>query len=496
MVILRTSAILREADRLLADVVEGYELIAGTGTAGTFSEREKYLARKKARRAVKASPPILAGVRAYKLLCHARGRTLKVHDSEISEVVTDFVRDNEVLFDPLKRMALEEKLWSDAVLVFRFFFSSDHTLVRLVQIDEITRKITDPDDSATTWLYKRCYTQTSLSGESEEVTVYYPDINFNPTNVLKKRLEKHFQKINWDSPIYYVEINDGLTPCFAALHWAQLYERLLNMIATVYSAISQLAIHIQAESEEVGEIADQIEDMPDDEYGHTGVFDAEVKTLNAKSALMPSSDLKIYIGMIAMTFSLSPHMFGGEEKGGGLGSDQFRHESMNLALEARQMLWASVERKLISCVLKHSVEHGQLKHSGHRIVRFEINQNQISRIQWKKGTNEAIDITYPPIRKKDAEKYIRAIISALTLDGKKPLDLIPPKTVFQMFAEVLPLGDVDVHLQNLPDKWTDDGQIVAEGYKPTAIDTLQAVTEKLRTMLREAYRESGQRSTT
>lgn len=462
---------------------------------------------KLARKASEASPLIIAGIRAYELLVHARNRTIKAADNEINQIVQELIKDNKKVFFGLqKRMEKEQDLWTDAKLYIRFFANEENgaVAIRFVEPLEITRVISDPEDKETIWLYERHYGRTGLDGKTKDVVAFYPDMDFIATDAQRVEIESQLATqystqspvFDWDSPIYHVKLNKGLPECYAALSWAKCYESLLQMIATVYGAISAISLVVKVKAEQVQATSKQLAQNKKQKtpYGNAAAMslESDVKTLNAKSALMAPSNLDSYLGMVVMVFGLAPHLFGKSEQGGGLGSDQHRHEAMNLAFESRQSLWIEIEQTVINFALLAAIKAGGLSHKG-QVERVSFRDSDgleigyQERISWNKGVDSSIDIIYPPIRKRDVATTVSALISAATMNGQKPNDLISPRTFYQALAEVLPLGDVEARLAELPEFWTDDDQLVVA--EEMAIKTLEKVTEVLRESLNEATSE-------
>jgi len=61
---------------------------------------------------------------------------------------------------------------------FLVFFTSEmdgESTVRIIEPEEITEIITNPDDSSTPWFYKREYSITLDTGATQPATMYYPD---------------------------------------------------------------------------------------------------------------------------------------------------------------------------------------------------------------------------------------------------------------------------------------------------------------------------------
>ena len=80
--------------------------------------------------------------------------------------------------------------------------------VRIIPPSQITDIITDPEDAATPWLYKRVYsakrvTQDRLGSTStvtETRTVFHPDVNFRPAT-RARTIDGH--EVRWDQPVVH-----------------------------------------------------------------------------------------------------------------------------------------------------------------------------------------------------------------------------------------------------------------------------------------------------
>jgi hypothetical protein len=157
------------------------------------------------------NPLIKRGVEVQRLYVWGQGWSVQAADDEINAVLTAFLDDlkNQPELSHQARGQKETELQTDGNLFFCFFPNTvtGKVRVRSIPFDEIETIICNPDDRKEPWYYKRIWTQetTTSSGavETRQMTAYYPDWRYNPTD---KPKSIGSVAVYWDKPVYHVKV--------------------------------------------------------------------------------------------------------------------------------------------------------------------------------------------------------------------------------------------------------------------------------------------------
>lgn len=455
-----------------------------------------------------ASPLAVATVETYQLLVHSGKRTIKATDDNIDAVIQQYVELNgKAIFNYLPRLDIERLLWTDS-RVFYIHFTNDTTdevkTRFLKDSNEITAIIYNPNDSSEVWLYVRTFIKVSLNGKTSKQLVYvYPDVEFIPDVELMEQIETDIKQLyndavfKWENPLQATIINNGVPRLYPILTWIQCYESLLNMVATVYSAISAIALVTRTKAEYVKKVSKAVGEVKHakDNSGSVGnignnlVLDGDVKTLNAKSALLAPADLDVFLYQINMVTHLPPHAYGRAEPATGLSDGQNSNELTRLAIQAEQLIYEETERDLINYRLIQAIKRGSLSSFG-KVEEVYLGEDYYTeRIVWNEGIDGSFSIVYPPVRTQDIQKLINARISAHTLDNKIPnSDISTPKEYYADVFSLLGRQDLKERLESIPDEWS-EGEITTPATEALAKQTLYTFANQLKEVL--ATTDSG-----
>lgn len=487
-----TSAV-RNAATIQQEIRSGWDEIGKDSTALFDLEKLREI-RRKAQRFSFGSPLVVAIVETYQLLVHAKGREVKATEDTLQGVITAYLELNKnAVFSQLERMERERNLWTDSELHYIHFTGDDSadTKTRYVAANEWDDPINNPDDKTEVWFHVRNVTSTRLNGSVKEYLAIHPDYQFIVRNRFRNEYETEIQtrysgqsiKFFWDQPVKRLQLNKGVSKLFPVLSWVECYERLLNMIATVYAAISAVALVTRAKAEYVKKVAAELKNLKSsaNPTGNNIVLEGDVKTLNAKSALLGGNDLDPFLYQISMAVQLPPHAFGRQEPATGLSDGQNSNELMRLAIQARQSLWVELERDLIEYALIQAVKRGDLKRNA-SIVEVDVNDTAYTeRIEWAKEYTGSFDVIYPSVRTVDLEKEIRARISAHTLNGQTPNpDISTPKEYFRDVMPLLGRSDLDERVKELADQWGVSTGNEENGLEERAFSLLSSFVEQLK----------------
>ena len=130
--------------------------------------------------------------------------------------------------------------------------------VRTIRVGQIVDRITNPDDEAEVWLYKREQrVRVVESGTLPSTTrtrwetrrTYYPALGFTPS--VRAKILDGIQ-IEWDKPVLHVAVNAigawGVPDAYAAIPWAIAFRDFLSDWARIARALSRIAFQATAKT--------------------------------------------------------------------------------------------------------------------------------------------------------------------------------------------------------------------------------------------------------
>lgn len=181
---------------------------------------------------------------------------------DVNEVVQAFLDDQAATFSGAQaREEIERTLATDgnAFLALATDPGNGRVQVRTIPDAQVDDIVTDPEDAATPWLYKRTWTTRVVEADrlgttrTRRVTrtAYYPALGFRP-NRRPRTVDGH--DILWDTPVLHVHVNRpagslfGTPDLYAAVSWAQGYRDFLLDWARLVKALSQFAFRATAKN--------------------------------------------------------------------------------------------------------------------------------------------------------------------------------------------------------------------------------------------------------
>lgn len=131
--------------------------------------------------------------------------------------------------------------------------------VRSIPVDEVTEIITDPEDNATPWFYRRVWAEKVITGDGGITTTatrqrvaFYPDLGHRPA---RRPRSIDGAEVRWWQPVAHVAVNRvdersrwGIPDVVAALPWARGYRGFLGDWAGLMKALSKIAYQATAKS--------------------------------------------------------------------------------------------------------------------------------------------------------------------------------------------------------------------------------------------------------
>lgn len=378
------------------------------------------------------------------------------------------------------REALEGKLQTDGEFFHALPTSplSGRVQVREIPAFEVADIITDPEDAATVWFYKREFTAVRLTRQGSATvttkgaeTILYPDINYRPAT-RPRSLDGH--EIRWDSPVIHTKVNPtggrGTPDLYAALPWARGYKGFLEDWAALGKALSRLAFRATAKNRAgAAQVRSVMTTRPVDGSGQVGqtVITGEGQTVEAigkSGATIDSNSGRPLAAMVAAATNWPVTMLLADP---GVTGARATAETLDgpivKVITARRTLHADVIKAVLHHVVREAVRAPQGPLKG-RVMRDPVTGREVVTLVGEQDVT--IDVDFPKVDKTDVKTLMDAINLA---DG---LDKLPPLLIAKLAMLALEVDDVDEWLTKVTD---DDGEFLDPVETAAARSALAAV---------------------
>lgn len=350
---------------------------------------------------------------------------------------------------------------------------------RLIDFDEISDVIRDPEDRATVWYYRRDWPVTTLdvaTGREETVTraAYYPDLRYRP-----RSRPRHIGgvEVRWDMPIYHVKVGGGrhwkfgIGDDYAALPWARSYKEFLESWAALMKALSRIAW--QASSKNKAQAKRQklaLESRPHDPANPTGAGatvvateDQKIEAVSKSGATIDAESGRPLLAMVAAALGLPVTTLSADPgQTGARAVAETLNTPTKLEYGGRREVWTDFYRAALGYVIDQAVIapqgplNGTVSRDGDRII-----------VELAGGTDRTLDITWPEIDEDNPKEIIDAIATAGSLE------IVPPLVLLRLVLRALKVRDVDEILAQVTDPETGEfippemnaGQALADDFR-------------------------------
>jgi hypothetical protein len=332
--------------------------------------------------------------------------------------------------------------------------------VRSIPFREVVDIITDPEDAATPWFYKRVYVAQvvepgTLPGSTrtrrETRTVYYPALGYRPKQRPKTLDGK---TIEWFTPVVHTAVNRvdgskwGAPDLLAALPWALGYKDFLEDWARLVKALSRFAFRATARGRNSATVRGRLEAAP---TGDAGVGATVVTGENQKFEAIGKSGATIDSGsgrplaaMVASATDVPVTMLLADPGvTGARATAETLDQPLQLVVRARQAVHAHLMRRVLDYVIDQAIKapQGPLKGT----VRIDrVTGREVVALAGEQ--ERSVTVTWPKIDKVPVETLVKAIVEA---DGTQKL---PPLVVARLLLIALDVEDVDDVLADLVDE--------------------------------------------
>lgn len=415
------------------------------------------------------NPLIKRGVSLRTAYVWGQGVEITARDRKINDVVQQFIDDNLTTFTgSTAREELEKAVETDGNVFLALFTTpaTGRVRVRAIPWDEITDILTNPEDSAEPWYYRREWWQDTIDPTTGGIitkrrSAYYPALGYDPDkrprylNIAYLR-DSEPAEIFWDAPVYHVKVNGqlgrkwGVPDVYAAIDWAMAYKEFLSDWAQLIRSLSRFAWRLTSPGSKQAQAKARLTQPPSvnpltGEYQHTGAtaITAPGQTIEAipkSGATIDSESGRPLAAMVAAALDLPVTMLLGDPGvTGARATAETLDQPTELAMQARRQLWTQAINAILQYVIRVSVVSPGGRLRG-RVYRDGFDVENV-KVYGRKDTT--IDISWPDLDEVDAKTVVEAITLA---DGTGHL---PPLVVIRLLLEALGVTDVDAILDKL-----------------------------------------------
>lgn len=424
-----------------------------------------------------ADPLIRRAVSLGIAYVHGQGVTIAAAQEEDAEqdvngVVQGFLDDPsnlETFTSQQAREELERKLKTDGNAFHALIADpvTGRVQVRSIPFREVVDIITDPEDSATPWFYKRVYVATVVEAgyaegatrtRRETRTVLYPALGYRP-GARPQRIDG--KPVEWNTPIIHTAVNRvdgskwGAPDLLAALPWALGYKEFLEDWARLVKALSRFAFRATAKNRAGGaRTRATIAAAPatgDGQVGQT-VIQGEGQSFEAigkSGATIDSNSGRPLAAMVASATDVPVTMLLADPGvTGARATAETLDQPLQLVVRGRQSVHAHLIRRVLDHVIDWAIKAPQGPLRG--TVRIDRSTGR-EVIVLANEQERSVTVDWPSIDKVPVETLVKAIVEA---DGTGKL---PPLVVARLLLIALDVEDVDEVLAQLVD---DEGNFI------------------------------------
>lgn len=331
--------------------------------------------------------------------------------------------------------------------------------VRNIPVDEVEEIVSNPEDAADPWFYKRVYAANVVDGSPlgsftrrQTITAYYPALGYWP-RLRPSSLNSH--PIHWDKPVLHTFVNRpegspwGVGDVYAALPWARGYKEFLEDWARLVKALSRFAFRATAKNRPgAAKVRSAITAAPVDGHGQVGqtVIQGEGQTFEAigkSGATIDSESGRPMAAMVASGTDIPVTILLADPGvTGARATAETLDRPTELIMQMRRDLHGARLRRILDYVIDQAVKAPSGSLRGTRTVD-QLTGREI--ITLAGGQDRSIEVQWPDLSQTSIDLLVKAIVEA---DGTGKL---PPLTVASLLLNALGVDDADEVLSKLVD---------------------------------------------
>jgi hypothetical protein len=435
-------------------------------------------------------PMLRRGMNTSAQYVFGRGVQITSPDQATNDLLKEWREHNKKVLGQVGLTDLERAKFYDGNLFFACFADdkdSGVVSIRTIDATEIMDQMTDPDDSATPWYYKRVWTQSKVdpvSGAVSNVKMerWHPALNFEPKPGDIGYFETIQQvEVEWDAPIYHrkcavpAKWHFGLPEVYPALGWGDAVKRFLQDCMTIRNALAQFSMILTTKggqqalqgaksqlSTTVGPSASLWDQNPPAVAGaiFAGGPGSTLTAFNSKGAGGDPDDVRQIKLMVCMTFGL-PESFFADMNTSNLATATSLDRPTELNFMERQEVWVEDLTVLAMYQVrkaKGAVNSGYreaLQAAGRtieaigklRIVETSRTKGENGRWVYEaksvKPDEITVQVDFPAIIEADIPGRIGAIVQAMTLGAMGQVNGIDEKAGVTLLSKELGLPEIE-----------------------------------------------------
>jgi hypothetical protein len=369
---------------------------------------------------------------------------------------------------------MEQALYTDGEAAAALFTNAltGKVSLRWIPVEQINDVITNPDDAAEDWYYRRDYSERALVGEQlieRQRTVYYPALGFEPAPGSKPRYINGAEVL-WNAPVRMVSVNRpsntgsnrGIPDSFASIAWARSYKEFLENWAVLMKALSRFAWQTKTRGDRAKQVAAKVGAAPttDSRGGNLNGAGAHVvsdpstvlEAIPKTGATIDADSGRPLAAMVAAALDVPVTMLLGDPGiNGARAVAATLDQPMELVMNLRRELWAGFIRDVINYVIDWAVRAPQGGLTG-RITR-DPGSNRVL-VLLPDNDDRTVDIDWPEFDSTPVKDLVEAIVQA---DGTMK---VPPLVTLRLLLQALKVKDLDEVLDDATD---DEGNFIDPG---------------------------------
>lgn len=419
-----------------------------------------------------SNPLIQRAVNVSSYYVWAQGVGFHAADETIQEQVVDPMVDDEYNRQELyghQAMILTDVDQRVDGNTFAALFTSPagDVQVRTIPANEIREIITDPDDTAKVWYYRRQWNQTKLdtgTGRTsvEPMEALYPCVRYHPQG---QPDSFGSVPVYWDAPILHLRTGGfkhmafGVPETYAAIDWARAYKEFLEDWHTIVSSLARFAWKATTKKNRAQKLKDKIggrrggSELEEPQQSKRPPVPGSVLTMGQDEDITPipknaattsAEDAKASRLMVASAMDLPDTILSADPQQGALATAKTLDRPTELGFRSRQSVWSEFHQALFRYRANVLVRIGQLPGRKERVSRDTM--------YVEPRMDPTVDIAFPPILEHDLTETVKAVVTAATLDGKPDAGTIPATEVSKLLMHAIGVEDVEEALNELPEQ--------------------------------------------
>jgi len=457
---LRTTVMLQEAT--IADLrtqiqEQGWMRLDGSG-AQEFSRADLGTLVAQCRAAYLKNPLVNRAVEIAALYVWGQDLSVTAEDENVQAVVDRFWRDNQATLTGQQASRLLEVELEVTGNVFLALFPDRVTgtvKVRGVPMEEIVEIVTNPEDRAEVWYYRRRWTERAIDGKTTDREALYPDWRYapadQPTSVAGT--DGTAIDIRWESPLVHVKAGAfphwrwGVPEVYAALDWARAYKEQLEDDATRSRALARFAWNLTTKGGRTAVAAAKTklgttlastsgETNPPPAAGSTfiGGDGVDLNPIRVAGATLDPDHSRPARLMASAALGIPDHFFDANQSN--LATSKTLDRPTELRFTERREVWIDVFSGLVDFAIDADLA------ATRGILPKTITDEQ-----------RAVDLSFPSLLERETREVVNAIVDAATLLGRDLKGTIPRETVARELMAALDIEDINGEIEKLEAEW-------------------------------------------